>query len=384
MQRSLVVITTLLISTVSFSIYSCSKSTVPTASDPFVALNLPDEPFKYANQGLPFYLQTPLIAGQDNSPANNPVTDWGATLGRVLFYDKAVSINNTISCSSCHQQANGFSDAGVKSKGFAGGSTTRHSMSLVNARYYPKRRFFWDERAATLELQVLTPIQDHTEMGMTLDTLVARLQKTAHYPVLFKNAFGDAAINSTRISNALSQFVRSIISFRSKFDAGRSQVPPGVDPIQTPYTNFTTQENAGKQLFFSPALACATCHGTETFTAPGDRNNGLDNPIADKGVGGINNMPLQDGNFKATSLKSIALTAPYMHDGRFATLEQVIEHYNSGVKANPNLAPQLKNPDGTPRRLNLTNEQKAALLAFLRTLTDDAISTDSKFSNPFK
>jgi cytochrome c peroxidase len=135
-------------------------------------------------------------------------------------------------------------------------------------------------------------------MGMNLDTLTARLRTKNYYPVLFKNAFGDTGISSRRISLALSQFVRSIISYRSKFDTGRSSVPPGLDPIQTFYANFTAEENLGKQLFFSPQTACATCHGTETFSAPGDRNNGLDNPSVDLGVGGISNIPQHLGNFK--------------------------------------------------------------------------------------
>ncbi|MBL7739758.1 MAG: c-type cytochrome [Chitinophagaceae bacterium] len=363
---------------------SCKKSDTAAPADPLAALNLPATPFIYANQPLPNYLRTPNINAQDNTPAANPVTDQGATLGRVLFYDKILSVNHTISCASCHKQSAGFSDELVLSKGFAGGNTGRHSMSLINARYYPNGRFFWDERAATLEIQTLTPIQDHVEMGLSLDSLVNRLKTKAHYPVLFKSAFGDNNITSGRIAAALSQFVRSVISYRSKFDAGRALIAPPQDPVQTPYPNFTLQENLGKQLFFSPQTACNSCHGTETFTAPGPRNNGLENPSVDRGVGAVTNIPAQNGTFKVPSLKSIALTAPYMHDGRFATLEQVVEHYNSGVRPHPNLAPQLKNPDGTPRRLNLTPDQKAALVAFLRTLTDTGIATDEKFSDPFK
>jgi len=375
----------ILLSVFSFTLYSCTKSgTTPAIEDALAALNLPSTFFAYANQQLPNYLLTPNIVGQDNTPADNAVTDQGATLGRVLFYDKTLSLNKTVSCASCHKQELGFSDSAVLSKGFLGGLTARNSMSLVNARYYPAKHFFWDERAATLEAQVLTPIQNSVEMGMQLDTLVNRLKATKHYPVLFAKAFGDTSINSDRISKALSQFVRSIISYKSKYDAGRSQVPPGADPVQTPYNNFTAQENQGKQLFFSPLTACATCHGTETFTAPGNRNDGIENPSVDEGVGGVTNIIAQVGNFKVPSLKNIELTAPYMHDGRFATLEQVVEHYNSGIQANTNLAPQLKNPDGTPKRLNLSDEQKASLVAFLKTLTDTAITTDEKFSNPFK
>lgn len=364
--------------------YACKKHTTSeNSTDPLASLHLPATPFNYANQPLPNYLLNPAIRAQDNEPASNAVTDWGATLGRVLFYDKILSINNTISCASCHKQSHGFSDELVLSKGFAGGSTGRHSMSLINARYYPSGRFFWDERAVTLEAQTLIPLQDHIEMGMNLDTLIKRLQAKTHYPVLFEKAFGNKNITSEKVAAALSQFVRSIISYQSKFDEGRRLMAPPQDPILTPYSNFTAQENLGKQLFFSAATACNTCHGTETFTAPAARNNGIDNPSTDAGVGGITHIPAQDGNFKVPSLKSIALTAPYMHDGRFATLEQVVEHYNSGIKAHPNLAPQLRNPDGTPRRLNLSADQKAALVAFLHTLTDPSISTDEKFSDPF-
>lgn len=367
---------------------SCKKNDTgdggTTTPDPLAALNLPATPFNYAMPPLPFYFQSPGITQSDNTPAANPVTDWGATLGRVLFYDKSLSQNNTVSCASCHKQELSFGDNATLSVGFNGQLTGRHSMPLVNARFYQNGRFFWDQRANTLETQVLMPIQDQKEMGMTLNEVLTRVQSKTHYPVLFKNAFGDATINTTRISQALAQFVRSIISYQSKFDAGRQAVPPGQNPVQTPYTNFTAEENLGKQIFFNPANACATCHGTETFTAPGDRNNGIENPSVDLGVGGATNNPVQVGNFKSTSLKNIELTAPYMHDGRFATLEQVVEHYNSGIKPHPNLAPQLKNPDGSPKRLNLDAAQKAALVAFLKTLTDRSVTTDVKFSNPFR
>ena len=368
------------------SLISCRKdsSTAAPVVDPLAALNLPSSPYNYANQPLPGYYLSPNIIGQDNTPINNTVTDWGATLGRVLFYDKVLSINNSIACASCHKQEFAFSDNTALSTGFAGGHTGRNSMSLINAKYYPNGRFFWDQRAASLEIQTLMPVQDGIEMGMRLDTLVNRLNNTPHYPVLFQRAFGNETINSDRISKALAQFVRSIISYQSKFDAGRQQIPPGQDPILTPYINFTQQENQGKQLFFSPATACNSCHGTETFTAPNDRNNGIENPSIDRGVGGVSNIPLQVGNFKITSLRNIELTGPYMHDGRFNTLEQVIEHYDSGVQPNPNLAPQLRNPNGTPKRLNLSANDKSALVAFLKTLTDRNITADIKFANPFK
>jgi len=368
------------------SFYSCKKTEVinvtnnPNTNDPLATLDLPPIPFNYSNQALPGYFQSQLIIEQDNTPAGNPGTDWGATLGRVLFYDKILSINNSIACASCHKQALSFADDRSFSIGFAGANTLRNSMSLINVKYYKNGKFLWDERGLTLETQTLLPIVDHIEMGMTsLDSLVNRLKNTTYYPLLFEKAFGSQTISSDKTGNALAQFIRSIISYRSKFDEGRTLI----NSVRSHYPNFTPEENEGKQLFFT-LLACSGCHKTEMFTAPSPKNNGLENPSVDLGVGAITNDPLQNGNFKVPSLKNVELTAPYMHDGRFATLEEVIEHYNSGVQAHPNLSAQLRNPDNTPVRLNLTPGQKTALLSFLKTLTDRSITTDVIFSNPFK
>lgn len=368
-----------------FVLIACKKNSDIVAAEPWAdVLNLPSQPFNYSNISLPGYLSTPNIAGQNNTPANNQVTDWGATLGRVIFYDKNVSFNKTISCSSCHLQSNAFADVSALSKGFSGGNTGRNSMGLTNARFYPNGRYFWDERAATLEIQTLMPIQDHVEMGMNLDTLVNRFKNLSYYPSLFTKAFGDQNINSDRISKALAQFVRSIVSYESKYDAGRGTLPVNAAPPTFNFSNFTAQENRGMQLFFTPQLACAACHGTETFTAPVAKNNGLDATTIDRGLGATTNNTLDDAKFKVPSLRNIELTAPYMHDGRFATLEQVIEHYNSGIKNHPNLDPALKTPGGTPKQLNLTTADKAALVAFLKTLTDTKMTSDVKYSNPFK
>jgi cytochrome c peroxidase len=345
------------------------------------ALVLPGTPGNYANPTLPPRFLVQPILGQDNTPAINPVTDAGATLGRALFYDKRLSLNQTISCSSCHQREHGFTDGRRFSVGFQGGLTGRNSMGLANARWYLRRAMFWDERAATLEDQVLQPIQNSVEMGMTLPALVTRLAAEPYYGTLFTNAFGDAAITSDRISRALAQFVRSIISTRTKFDAG----------IPVNFSNFTAEENLGRQIFLGQVgnATCAACHGTDNFVpGPTINNNGLENPYVDKGVGALTGRPQDEGFFKVPSLRNIALTAPYMHDGRFATLEEVVEFYNSGVVNHPNLSPPLRNPPGTPgaglpRRLNLTNQQKAALAAFLRTLTDTSLPTDEKFGDPF-
>lgn len=347
--------------------------------------NLPAALFNYANISLPNYLNVPPAVGQDNTPPANPITNAGATLGRVLFYDKNLSYNNKVACASCHLQASGFSDNVKLSIGFEGGNTGRNSMGLINARYYPNGKFFWDERAATAEIQALMPIQDHVEMGMHLDTLINKLNRISYYPALFQNAFGDKTITSDRVSKAIAQFVRSIVSFNSRYDDGRAAFPANTAQAQLPdFSNFTNQENRGKTLFFGVA-GCAPCHGTETFTARLAENNGLDLTTVDSGVGRITRNPADVSKFKVPSLRNIELTGPYMRDGRFATLEEVVEHYNSGVQAHPTLSPPLRvgGPNGQPRRLNLTAQDKAALVAFLKTLTDNTIAAEEKYSNPF-
>ena len=340
------------------------------------ALLLPATRYNYAAPVLPPNYLVPPISGQDNTPANNPVTDAGATLGRVLFYDKRLSTNGTVSCSSCHQAKSGFSDPRQFSAGFNGGLTGRNSMGLSDARYYGRGHFFWDERAATLEDQVLQPIQNAVEMGMTLPALVTRLAAEPFYTNLFAQTFGTPEVTSERISKALAQFVRSIVSTRSKYDIG----------VTNSFANFTAQETLGRQIFLGQVgnATCAACHGTDNFVpGPNINNNGLENPYVDKGLGGITGRPQDEGLFKVPSLRNIGLTAPYMHDGRFATLAAVVEFYNSGVVNHPNLSPPLRGPGGLPLRLNLTVAQKAALVAFLQTLTDTTIATDQKYSDPF-
>jgi len=255
-------------------------------------------------------------------------------------------------------------------------------MGLSNGRWYLRRHFFWDERANTLEDQVLQPIQNSVEMGMTLSALTNRLAAEPFYTNLFAAAFGSPEITSDRISRALAQFVRSIVSTRSKYDAG----------VANGFANFTAQENLGRQIFLGQVgnATCAACHGTDNFVpGPNINNNGLEYPYVDKGLGGITGLAQDEGLFKVPSLRNIELTAPYMHDGRFATLEEVVEFYNSGVVNNANLSPPLRVPTppgaplGPPRRLNLTADQKSALIAFLKTLTDPNLAIDSKLSDPF-
>lgn len=348
------------------------------------SLNLPETPYTYDGFQLPFYFTAPAVASTDNTPANtNAVTNDGATLGRVLFYDKSLSINNTIACASCHKQANSFAEPVVFSKGFAGGLTTRNSMGLANARYYVDGRFFWDERAITLEDQTLLPIQHPVEMGMTLDSLEKKLATKDYYKVLFRRAFGDEQTSRDRVSRALAQFVRSMVSYQSKYDAGLVALGHPAGP-QDNLSNFTQQENQGMRLF--QANCAGPCHNTELQTMPVARNNGLDLVYTDNGVGAITGRPQDNGKFKSPSLRNIALTAPYMHDGRFNTLAEVVEHYNSGVKNNVNLDQRLRDPNNNtlPQRLNLTQVQKDAIVAFLNTLSDNVFITDVKYADPFK
>jgi cytochrome c peroxidase len=368
-------------------LFSCTKEKDFSIAENDI-LNLPNSPYNYSNLNLPSHFTTGVqlgpnntsINGIDNTPSNNATTNNGATLGRVLFYDKKLSANGTISCASCHKQDKSFSDDAILSVGFNGGKTARHSMTLINARYYRRGKFFWDERAATLEDQVLMPFQDAVEMGMTLDQVVNIVKSQSYYPELFQKAFGSQEVTSDKIAKALAQFVRSIVSYSSKYDLGRASV----QSPELSFQNFSAEENIGKDIFFKPIQqgggACFGCHTSEAFINAnlGPENNGLDiTSTTDVGAG--------NGLFKTTSLRNIALTAPYMHDGRFATLEEVVEHYNSGIKAHPNLSPILKGPNnGSPVRLNLSNAQKSALVAFLKTLTDNSIATEVKWSNPFK
>lgn len=346
-------------------------------------LALPNTVFNYSNPNLPSYFTDRAANELDNTPDDNKITNTTATLGRVLFYDKKLSANNTIACASCHLQNKGFSDPARFSTGFEGGLTGRQSMSLANARYYANGHFFWDERAATLEDQTLMPIQDHVEMGMTLETLVPKLQAEAYYAILFTEAFGSNEVTSDRISLALAQFVRAMVSYQSKYDQGLSQTN-GAPPNQLP--NFNTLENIGLQIFTDPRRgACVTCHTGPLQISIEAQNNGLDLRTVDEGLGAVTGNTRDDGKFKSPSLRNIGVTAPYMHDGRFATLMEVVEHYNSGVQAHPNLDPRLRGGPGNPqaRRLNLSTQEKQALVAFLNTLTDEAFLTDEKFSNPF-
>ena len=360
---------------------------------------LPTTPYRYDSEKLPSHLDAALVRSSDNTPADNLITDTGAALGRVLFYDRQLSKNDTIACASCHPQDNAFSDPRQFSIGFESGYTNRNAMSLVNLRYTvlhgARPGFFWDERAPTLEALVLIPIQDKVEMGMELAELESKLQRLPYYPPLFEAAFGSPQVTRDGIAKAVAQFIRAMISFDSRFD--KAAATTGGDDYSADFEGFTAEENLGKALFINGVTGvaengCAHCHMPPTFGMPKSFNTGLDLYYVDQGLGtrGLppNDpfTPSNDGKFKASSLRSVALTAPYMHDGRFKTLERVVAHYSDGVHphANLELAFDEEPSDITATSgFRLTSTQKAAIVAFLKTLTDETLLTDPRFSDPF-
>jgi cytochrome c peroxidase len=342
---------------------------------PTQGLHLPDAPYSYASVELPPHFRQPG-RNDDNTPPDNPLTDHGATLGRVLFYDTRLSANRTTSCASCHVQSHAFSDPRPASSGFHGALTDRRAMPLVNLRYYQRGRFFWDERAGNLEEMVLQPIQSRVEMGQNLKSLVDWLAHDSMYRGLFERAFGDSEITEQRIGKALAQFVRSLVSYQSRYDEGRAPV----GSTHHDFDNFTRQENRGKALFLRH---CGDCHmrdSNEHFFVPTPAHTGLrpDEASADGGVGDVTLHAADLGAFKAPSLRNVEVTAPYGHDGRFATLDAVIDHYSENAISDPTLGYVI--PVGP---LKFTSSEKAALTAFLRTLTDRVFLSDAKFANPF-
>ncbi|MDG1262245.1 MAG: cytochrome c peroxidase [Flavobacteriales bacterium] len=365
----------LLLITLVISISSCKPDRTPDPIQPAVrTLVLPETPYNYAEITLPASWDNDALDLFENIPSFNETTDEGATLGRVLFHDINLSSDQTISCESCHHQSSGFSDNNQFSEGINGAMTTRNSMTLTNLSY--TRRFFWDRRVNGLENQVLIPIEHPEEMGLFLEEMTTRLSALDYYPALFTAAFGDPEVTSNRVGLALSQYLRSIYSYRSKFDEGEA----------TDFANFTDQELLGKEVYFNGETKCNQCHMTNIFYTPGSMNNGLDLVYSDGGVQNQSGNASDEGRFKVATLRNLSYTAPYMHDGRFNTLEEVIEHYNSGIQAHPNLNDQLtvdSSIGGEPVQMNLTDEEKAALIAFLRTLDDHILMNDIRFSDPF-
>jgi cytochrome c peroxidase len=343
--------------------------------------------YDYANQAIPNYIDKDNIRG-------NEITDAGATLGRVMFYDKKLSVNNSISCASCHKQELAFGDNRRLSQG-VNGETGKHSMRLINARFFDERRFFWDERADNLEQQTTMPIQDHIEMGFSgtdgnpgINDLTVKLSNELYYRQLFTKAFGDELISEKRMQEALAQFVRSIQSFDSKYDIGRAMV--NNDNQQFP--NFTTLENEGKNLFSRNAmfqgqsgnrigggLGCQGCHRTNEFDiAPNSRNNGVVLAADLTTDLSITKSPTLRDMFNPAG----ELNGQLMHNGDFESLEMVLGHYNSiEASGNNNLDARLGRGGG--QQLNMTEGEKLAVIAFLKTLSGKDVYENEKWSDPF-
>jgi cytochrome c peroxidase len=343
----------------------------------------------YANQTVPSYII------KDNSQGN-AITDKGATLGRVLFYDKNLSSNNTISCASCHKQEFAFSDTNVASTG-VNGTTGRHSMRLINVKFATETKFFWDERALNLETQTTMPIKDHGEMGfsgengdLSFNDLITRLNGIGYYKELFKFVYGSEEITEAKIQSALAQFIRSIQSFDSKYDIGRALAANDAQP----FSNFTAQENQGKNLFLTPptfdsnsirtsgGLGCAGCHRAPEFD--------IDPNSLSNGIGGSINGGPDVTNTRAPSLRNLVqtnetLNGPMMHTGVITSLQAAIGHYGNlttSAQNNSNLDPRLK-PNGLGQQLNLNATEVNAVIAFLKTLSGSDVYTNEKWANPF-
>lgn len=314
-------------------------------------------------------------------PTDNPTTVEGVSLGRMLFYETLLSQTNTISCGSCHEQAKAFSDGRKLSIGVSGKPTRRNSMSLANLLWV--KNLFWDGRVSGLENQATFPLTHPDEMGQSLDVSAKKLTQTRRYPSFFQEVFGTSVITGEQITKALAQFERTLISADSPYDRS----------LKSEY-QLSASEQRGKELFMrGPAPErgvrggnCAHCHGGAKFFQEVFHNNGLDSiAVLDKGRQEITNDALDNGRFRVATLRNIALTAPYMHDGRFATLEQVLDHYNEHFHFSPNLSHELRTSHNEPsgQGLGLTSSEKKDIIAFLHTLTDSTFIANPQFSNPF-
>jgi cytochrome c peroxidase len=313
-----------------------------------------------------------------NIASDNELTVQGVKLGRMLFYEKMLSADGTQACASCHLQEFAFTDSAQFSIGVRGEKGGRHAMSVFNMAWNDNE-FFWDGRAHLLRDQALLPIQDELEMDETLENVVAKLSASQMYKDQFIRVFGTDEVTSEKVSLALEQFMNSITSTNSKYDDFLSDSTVFSESEKRGFKLFNTEYN---QFFPEQSGAdCQHCHSGLNFENDQYMNNGLDATFADDGRGKATEDPADNGKFKVTSLRNIALTAPYMHDGRFSTLEEVVEHYNSQLQASSTLDPALEQTRETG--LFLTEQDKKDLVAFLKTLTDKDLTTNSEYSTPF-
>jgi len=313
-------------------------------------------------------------------PADNALTQEGVELGRHLFYEKRLSGDNTMSCGSCHQQEKAFTDGRALAVGIDGVEHRRGAMSLANLLWLFS--FNWDGSTRTLEEQARGPIKNHDEMHQDLGEAVHELQATELYPPMFRKTFGSDTVTEENILKALAQFERTLVSADSRYDRHLLKGEA-----------LSEDELEGMKLFMThpePGIGlrggnCGDCHGGTLLTMQSFHNNGLDEAFTDLGYGEFTGREVDEGKFKTPSLRNIALTAPYMHDGRFQTLEQVLDHYNEHINYNsPHLAPLIieASNEVNGKSLLLTEEEKRKIIAFLHTLTDSTFIQDERFSDP--
>ncbi|MFN8354379.1 MAG: cytochrome c peroxidase [Spirosomataceae bacterium] len=312
-------------------------------------------------------------------PADNPVTKEGVHLGRLLFYETRLSANNKVSCGSCHQQQLAFTDGQKFSHGISQNTTTRNTMSLANLLWV--RNLFWDGRAASLEAQCEAPLTHPDEMGQPLAISCQKLAQTSLYPPLFKLVYGSDEITPDKMVKAIAQFERTLISANSPYDAylsGKySPTPQELNGLKL----FSTAPQPDKN---TRGANCAHCHGGAKTMVELFHNNGLDGVSKDIGRQAITQSETDHGRFRVPTLRNIALTAPYMHDGRFATLAEVLDHYSEHLVQSSHLSPFLNDVSNVRngKSLLLTAQEKADIIAFLHLLTDTTFIHNPAFSNP--
>jgi cytochrome c peroxidase len=329
-------------------------------------------------QATPFDLEVPQGFPPAIVPPDNPMTVEGVRLGRHLFYEEALSGDNSMSCASCHMQQRAFTDGKAVSKGIDGIAGRRSAMPLFNLAF--EEKFFWDGRSLTLEEQALIPIEDPIELNADLDTVIMRLESRALYQRLFEEAFGSAEVTADRMAKAIAQFERTLISANSKFDKVM-RLKDG--------TQFTPLEDQGRAMYFSEVGDCFHCHGAaETSYLMGAfgrdlqfANNGLKMQYQDEGRAEVTGKPSDVGKFKVPSVRNVEFSFPYMHDGSIPNLDSLVGFYNFGGHKHPNIDPNMK-AAGEGR--GWTPQQRNALKAFLQTFTDYEFLQDTAYSNPFQ
>jgi len=329
----------------------------------------------------PYVLDIPSHFPQMPIPADNPMTVEGVALGRKLFYDVRLSLDNSISCGSCHQADNGFSDPLQFSLGVGGAVGERHSMALVNLGW--QNSFFWDGRAQTLEELVLEPVPNPIEMHLEWPDAVSRIESDAIYPDMFYAAFGEDGISKEKTAKAIAQFLRTMISGKSKYDVMykvQNSLPLSAEE-QTIMNNITVEEWAGMDVFFSLTGGdCLHCHDGPLMHVNLFSNNGLDATFDDEGRYLVSGNTNDLGKFKVPSLRNIELTAPYMHDGRFQTLDDVIFHYSFGIEHSSTLDPMIEFAFQGGVQLDLPARE--LLKTFLKTFTDHEFINNPDFRAP--